>query len=531
MLAPAAAADPVDPDPDHDAGVEVPELAWASCGTTEAGTAAGVQCATASLPLDYDDPGGEEVSIAVARVPATDTANRIGSVFINLGGPGGTIVDVLQENGGTIWPTLNQRFDLVGFDPRGVGQSTPAVDCQVNPEELGPYSQPFPTPLDIDADAYVARMQMYVDSCLARNGELLAHLSTANVATDMDLLRAAVGDEQLTYLGYSYGTYLGATFAALFPEGYRALVLDSPVDLEEYVSDPLGNSAAQTAAFERALHRFFEACAADQAACSGFGGAQPSSAYDGLLAQADAAPIPAPRWELDPRPVDGDDIRAATLTLLYSKSFWGILGSALAQASAGDASLFRLITNLTYDRQDDGSYTPGSDQFFTIEASEREWPQGDPQIYLDRGAESWASNPHFWVNTGYSDLPRGLWPVRDEDAYLGPFTVPDSSPTPLVIATTNDPATPYPGALRAVRDLGNARLVTMQGDGHGAYPGGSACVRTAVDAYLIDLTLPAAGLVCQQEVPFAAPQPAPAEVPASSEPELESLDAMLAGIR
>lgn len=529
LLAPAAGARGVDPDPDPDPEVEVPVLAWTDCGTTPAGTEAGVQCATAALPMDYDDPEGEQVRLAVARVPATDTANRIGSLFLNLGGPSGTIVDVLQENGGTIWPTLNQRFDLVGIDPRGVGQSAPAIDCQVDPEELGNSSQPFPTPLDIDVDAFVAKHQAYVDACLASNGDILAHVSTANVARDMDVLRAAVGDEKLTYLGYSYGTFLGATYAALFPDGYRALVLDSPVDVQEYITDPLSSSVAQTASFERALHRFFEACAADQVACSGFGGGQPSSAYDGLLATADATPIPAPRYTPDPRPVDGDDIRVATTTLLYAKEFWGILAVALAQAAAGDASLLRLVTNLSYDRLEDGSYEPGSDQFFTIGAGERQWPR-DVETYLDRGAESWSSFPHFWINTGYSEISYGLWPVHDEDAYEGPFTVAESSPTPLVVATTYDPATPYQGALRTMRELGHARLVTMEGDGHGAYPDGSACVRTAVDAYLVDLTLPAADLVCQQEVPFTAPQPVPAEVPAVPEPLLD-LEARPAGVR
>ncbi|WP_418606742.1 alpha/beta hydrolase [Georgenia sp. SUBG003] len=225
-----------------------------------------------------------------------------------------------------------------------------------------------------------------------------------------------------------------------------------------------------------------------------------------------------------------DDIRVATTTLLYSKSFWGILGAALAQAAAGDASVLRLVADLAYDRQDDGSYLPGSDQFFTISGAERDWPR-DIDLYLDKGAESWAAFPHFWANTGYSEVPWGLWPVRDEDAYEGPFTVPASAPAPLVVATTYDPATPYQGGLRAVRELGNARLVTMVGDGHGAYPSGSPCVSAAVDAYLVDLTLPAEGLVCAQTVPFAAPQPAPAAVAPGAEQLRDDLAALLAGIR
>jgi pimeloyl-ACP methyl ester carboxylesterase len=426
---------------------------------------------------------------------------------------------VLQETGGTIFATLNQRFDLIGFDPRGVGQSTPAIDCRVNQEELGIYSIPAPTPLDIDVDAYVAKSQAYVDSCLAENGEILEHVSTANVARDMDLLRAAVGDDRLTYLGFSYGTFLGATYASLFPEGYRAMVLDGPVDAEGYIHDPMSGLAVQTAGFEDALDRFLEACAADQAACSGFGGSQPSSAYDGLVAAAEVSPIPALGFKQDPRPVTADDVRLGTLAMLYAKQLWGTLGQALAQAAAGDASMLRAAADELSGRQEDGTFLPDLDRYFTIGAAEQEYPQGDLELYLDRGAESWAAFPHFWANSGYPEISYALWPAHDEDAYGGPFTVPATSPTPLVVATTYDPATPYSGALTLVHDLGNARLLTMEGDGHVAF-GGSSCIDGAETAYLFDLTLPAEGLVCQQEVPFTAPQPVPAGVPAAAEPLL-----------
>jgi len=494
----------------------VPTLTWSACGTTAAGTGAGVQCSVADLPMDYDQPAGAQVHIAVARVPAKDTAHRIGSLFFDFGGPGAPSVDYLQTSGAGFLAALNQRFDLVGFDPRGVGQSTPSVDCRVNQETQGPASQPFPTPLTIDRDAYVAKAQAYVDAC-QRNGAVLAHLSTANVARDLDALRAAVGDERLTYLGFSYGTFLGATYAALFPDRYRALVLDGAVDAQEDIHDPTGLGIEQTAAFERALHRFLEACAADQAACSRFGGADPRLAYDHLIQAAEARPIPAPGYAADPRPVDGDDIRAATVQALYSKRNWGGLGRALAQAAAGDASIIRAVVDEAfYGRRPDGSFDPLGDRFFTISASEQQFRRNDVDYYLARGADSWASFPHFWWNTGYPDINFSLWPVHDADAFGGPWTVPAGSPAPLVISTTYDPATPYAWGRQLAAELGNARLLTMDGDGHTAYGGNSACIDRATEAYLVGGTVPPRGTVCAQQVPFAAPAPAPAGSAASA---------------
>ena len=482
----------------------VAPLAWAGCGTTAEATAAGVECATADLPMDYDEPGGERVQIAVARVPATDPATRIGSLFFNFGGPGGPAVDYLQTVGAGVFAALNQRFDIVGFDPRGVGQSTPAVECQSDQGMQDLQSPQFPTPLDIDVDAYVAEAQTYVDACLANNGEILEHLSTANVARDLDVLRAAVGDEQLSYLGFSYGTFLGATYASLFPDNHRAMVLDGAVDADEYINDPFSSRAVQTAAFETALARFTEACAVDQVACSGFGGTDPYLAYDQLLGAAEAAPLPAGGYPPNPRPVTADDIRAATLTLLYAKQLWGLLGAALADAAAGDGSSIRaLLHQVVY------TDVASSDRFFTISASEQRYPQDDLDVYLDRGAESWASFPHFWFTSGYSEIPFALWPARDEDAFGGPFEVSESSATPLVIGTTYDPATPYADAVSLVADLGNARLLTMEGDGHTAYGGKSACIDASTEAYLVAGTLPAPGTVCSQTVPFTAPAPVP----------------------
>jgi pimeloyl-ACP methyl ester carboxylesterase len=476
-------------------------LPWAGCGLTNEAVVAGVQCASVDVPLDHDDPAGAQVQIALARVPATDPAQRIGSLFFNPGGPGGAAVEYLQSAGAAQFATLNQRFDIVAFDPRGVGKSSPAIDCTVAPP-----SGPRPNPVDVDVAALLAEAQLYVDSCVDDNGPILAHVSTANVARDLDVLREAVGDEQLSYVGYSYGTFLGATYAALFPDRYRALVLDGALDPEQYIADPVTFSSEQAAAFEEALDRFLAACAADQGACSGFGGADPVTAYDELLAGAAATPIPAGRYIDDPRPVTPDVVLSVTAQLLYRKQTWGLLAAALSEAEVGDASLLRaLMAQFVERRAPDGTPDAFVDRLNAIAAVERHWPR-DVDSYLERGPQERADHPHF--GDAWSEVLFALWPVRDEDAYAGPFTVAPSSPAPLVIGTTHDPATPYAGSTALVEQQGNARLLTMDGDGHTAYGGNSACIDRATEAYLTDLTLPAEGTVCVQEVPFVAPVPA-----------------------
>jgi pimeloyl-ACP methyl ester carboxylesterase len=231
----------------------------------------------------------------------------------------------------------------------------------------------------------------------------------------------------------------------------------------------------------------------------GFGGDDPWSAYDELLERADAHPIPAAGD--DPRPVDADDIRAATLLTLYAKQNWPFLALALREAEAGDATLMREFVGFFYGRLPDGTFDPGGDRYFTIEGVDQRF-KDDVGFYLERGRESWATFDHFWWNAGYSEMPWGLYPVKPRGAYFGPYRVPSSSPMTLVVGTTYDPATPYRGARQLVAQMGRARLLTMRGDGHTAYWDNSECIDTAVEAYLERLVLPAPGTVCRQDVPF-----------------------------
>jgi pimeloyl-ACP methyl ester carboxylesterase len=471
-----------------------PKLRWSPCGD------AGAECATARVPLDYDKTHGRTLDVAVARVKATNPQRRIGSLFFNFGGPGAPAADAVEAAGADLFPTLSDRFDIVGVDPRGTGQNEGAIDCQVDQETQGVYSQPFTTPLNLDVGDLIRTDRRYIERCLRMSDtSLLPHFTTADTARDFDFVRRALGERKLSYLGFSYGTFLGATYASLFPDRYRALVLDGALDADRYINRPLLSLREQTAGFERAAGRFLQACAANQAACSGFGGEDPWMAFDELIERAEAAPLPSAQG----RPVDGDDIRAGAAVALYNKGNWSFLGQALATGDAGNGTLLRVLTDAFYGRNPDGTFDPLSDRYFNLGALEQNYPR-DIGTYLDAGDHSWGLFDHFYWNHGYTELAWGLYPVDPQDEYDGPFRASRSGPTVLVVGTTYDPATPYRGSVRLVRDLGNARLLTMRGDGHTAYGGNSACIDEAVDAYLEDGAVPASGTTCRQTVPFEA---------------------------
>jgi len=460
----------------------------------------GFQCATARVPRDYDRPRGATLEIPVTRLPAQDRQNRIGSLFVNFGGPGGPGVEPLQLFGAELFASLNDRFDIVAFDPRGTSAGAGQIDCAVNQETEGLYGQPFVTPETLDVGALVARKRAYAQRCAQRNADLLPYVATADVARDMEVLRRAVGDDRLTYLGFSYGTYLGTLYARFYPDRVRALVLDGAVDPEQNVDRPLEIFQESTAGFERALGRFFQACAAHKDVCP-FGGDDPHDAFDVLLERLDATPLPA--GGPHPVPVSGDDLRAAAVLVLYAKQAWPLLGEALAQAEAGDGTLVRTLTDMFYGWQPDGSYDPFGDAFFAIQGVDARWPR-DVGAYLKTGERSWRLFDHFFFNSGYSELAWGLLDAEARGAYFGPFRLADSVPAPLVVGTTYDPSTPYRAAKALVSQLGTGRLLTMRGDGHTAYANGSPCIDAAVEAYLEQRALPAAGTVCRQDVPFAA---------------------------
>ena len=366
-----------------------PKLNWSDCGT------AGAQCATATVPKDYDSPSKGTLKLAVAKSPATE--QKKGSLFFNFGGPGAPAAIYVEVFGADLFPELNKHFDIIGMDPRGVGDSQPSIDCHANQETEGFYSEPFQTPEIVNMPQLIRKDRGYIQKCLDNNPGILPYVTTANVARDMDGLRQAVGDSKLTYLGFSYGTYLGATYASLFPHNYRALVLDGPVDATNYANHPSNDLLEQTSGFEREFGRFMQACATNQTACSGFGGQDPWEAFDVLVDNADANPIPAPNYAPDPRPIKGDDLKAVAFAELYSKAAWGELAQALAQAANGDGSMIRqLVDEDWFGRNDDGTFDPATDKYFLITAADQTYSH-NLGGYFDLGDFAWGTFDHFYV--------------------------------------------------------------------------------------------------------------------------------------
>jgi pimeloyl-ACP methyl ester carboxylesterase len=415
--APARAADQVTPE-----GAPVPQLRWHDCHD-------GFECAAADVPRDYAWPRGATVRLALIRHRALDPEHRIGTLFVNPGGPGFSGVQFVRDTPPPAFAALS-RFDWVGFDPRGVGDSRPSVDC----DELDAPLQPM-TPDTFDLRRLLRRAQALSKLCLNRDPAFLASLTTANVARDLDVLRAAVGDARLSYVGFSYGGMLGQTYASLFPGRARALVLDSTVDPDVWLNRPLQASIEQGVGFEDALDRFFAACAAHQPTC-GFGGGDPEQALDDLLQRLDAAPLPAG----DDRRIDGDAVRAVTAESLYAKSRWEPLAAALAGLQTGDPGPFRALEATLLGPDRDVLY----DRFETYGSVERRFPK-HVGPYLPYAEQLFDVAPHFATVSdppAYEAASEAFWPIRPRGAFYGPFRNPPGAAPALVLQSTHDPATP-----------------------------------------------------------------------------------------
>ena len=474
----AGAAEPLTPE-----GVHVHGLDWRACDD-------GFECATAEVPRDYARPHGAKLRLAVIRHRALDQAHRIGSIFLNPGGPGGSGVGFVRFAPPAAFQLLS-KFDVVGFDPRGVGQSDPAIDCD---EPADPPAQMTPDTFDLrvllDRGRTIARL------CDNRDPSFLAGLTTANAARDLDVLRAAVGDQRLTYYGLSWGGMLGETYASLFPGRARALVLDSPGDADVWLNDPLRASREQAAGFEISLHRFFTACAAHQDTCR-FGGDDPADAFDDLAARLDATPLDLG----DGRRLDGRTLRAIAQQSLYSKQSWPSLAAGLVAAESGDAAALRELVGSVTGRDHELLY----DAFDTYDSVERRYPRAIAP-YLESAEEQFTASPHFAFGS-YEGISQLFWPIRPQGAFYGPFHHAASATPALVIAGTHDPASPYQWGKRVVRELGNARLLTFRGDGHGVVTSFDPCALSAFVAYVERGTLPPPGAFCTQHVPFARTSP------------------------
>jgi pimeloyl-ACP methyl ester carboxylesterase len=482
---PLADADPESPQetvqqPEVDAGslddFYTQDLQWSSCGTHE--------CAVAAMPVDYADPTGETVSVALEKRVAD--GDPIGTIFVNPGGPGASGVDFVDQVEDNFRPQVLERYDIVGFDPRGVGLSDP-VDCY-DTAELDEFLAADPSP-DDDAEeqAAIRATEEFAAACLAQTGDLLGHVSTIEVARDLDVLRAVVGDDKLTYYGASYGTTLGSTYAELFPDKVGRMVLDGATDPSLSVEE---SNLSQAAGFQRALEAYLDDCLAG-----------PDCPFDGdreaalrevetLLAELDAEPLPT-----------GDPDRPLTQSLgffgiavtLYDDESWPYLSQALQAALNGDGTTLLLLADIYFSREN-GEFTDNSaEAIYAVNCLDEPLDLSVEEVEAAVSRYEEASRT-FGSVFAWSLLSCSNWPVASTEESI---TIEAAGARPIVvIGTTGDPATPYEEAVALADQLESGVLITREGDGHTAFGAGNQCVDSAVDEYFLEGTVPEDGLVC-----------------------------------
>ncbi|WP_369138896.1 alpha/beta hydrolase [Modestobacter versicolor] len=442
------------------------------------------ECGTTEVPVSYDDPDGGTLQLFLVKAALPTQTSRIGSLVVNPGGPGQSATDAAIQSALTLPADVLARFDVVGVDPRGVGLSTP-VEC-ISDEQKDELFAADPRATDAATlEASFERVDEVAAGCAEKYQEALGAFDTVDSARDMDLVREALGDEQLTYLGYSYGTTLGSTYAELFPDRVRALVLDGAVDPDAGQQE---FAETQAQGFEAAFDAFAANCLALISGCP-LGG-EPRTFVNDLLAQATTTPVPSSRAGETRQATPGlvlNGIRSA----LYQPTAWPQLTQSLANARYGDAAGILTLADTYTGRNDDGTYSnvvdanvavncADTDEEFTreeVSTLATQWNSTYPLFGADAALGLYTCSP--W------DAPRTPLPGRDADG---------SAPI-LVIGTQGDPVTPLPGAVDMAEDLTSGVLLTWQGSGHTAYPK-TDCVTAAVNAYLIDLTAPQDGLTC-----------------------------------
>ena len=440
----------------------------------------GFQCSTLPVPRVADDPTKGSLDLALTRRPAGDPAQRIGSLVVNPGGPGASAVDYLQGAWKQIPAGVRARFDLVAFDPRGVGRSVP-VRCGTT-AELDRFFALDPAPDDAAEQAVLEEVTaQFVAGCQARSGQTLPHVSTADAAADLDAVRAAVGDEALTYLGYSYGTSLGAAYLDRYPTRVRAMVLDGGLD-PALTWDQL--LEGQSGGFDRALEAFLADCERTRCAFRKKVSGPLGAAYDRLAAQIDAAPIRGDGT----REVGPGEFSLGVGAGLYSKeNGWPAIASALADAVGGDGEVLLKLNDSYLERSPEG-YANLSEANFAVNCIDRPWPR-DSAPYLALAEKVSRTAPRFGPAIALSGLACSTWPAPPTGR---PHPVTGAGAPPVVvIGTTGDPATPFAWSVALADQLESGVLITHRGDGHTIYRSGApACVREPIDRYLLTATSP-----------------------------------------
>ena len=475
---------------------------WAAC--TEAGLV-GFDCATYVVPLDYDKPRGATTTIALARRPADDPTRKIGTIFVNPGGPGGAGRGLVTVASAIVAPEVLARFDLVGFDPRGIGASDPIQCFATDGEAEALFAQMRAVPLTQEEIASTLRANFaYTEGCKRHAGPSLTHMSTLNVAKDLDRLRQAVGDDKLNYIGYSYGTLIGATYVNLFPSRVRAVIIDGNVDPDQRTNHRLANKFERAGGFEIALSGFLAACDAAGPNCAFAGNARVK--FDAIRNRFRQGPVTLPGIGT----ATIDDLTGLVTSSMYDVSSFPdtaailqfvydvLFGGATAARTAGTPTMPKAPPARGW-MPDAYSYT-SNDAFFAVNCADAPLPR-NPALYPAFAVAFEAANPTFGRAEAFSEVGCANWPRVDE-RYNGPWNR-RTSQTVLVVNGTYDPATRYDFAVRMTRELGNARLLTLDGFGHTSRY--SACVTGWYTHYLLAGELPPVGTRCAQDrAPFPA---------------------------
>jgi pimeloyl-ACP methyl ester carboxylesterase len=474
------------------------DLSWGSCSAfartprdEKAYANPGLQCAYLEVPLDYADPNGRAIKIGLLKRPASDPANRIGSLVLNPGGPGGSGMSAAASRTEDIGTTeLGRRFDFVGFDPRGVGSSEPPVLC------LSPEGRDAERLMNLNVDsspAGVARTETHEKAenaeCLQRTGkEVLANIGTRDVVRDLDVIRSVLGDEKLTYLGYSYGTKIGAGYAEAFPRNVRAMILDGAVDPAQ---DQIAQLIDQGRGFQKAFDTFAAWCAGQADCALGQDKNQAVSNFQSLVRPLIAQPVTLP----DGRKLSYTDATIGTVQALYLSDLWPTLSRALLELGQGRGDTLMRLADFYYGRSEDGTYTSTMDVFQSVLCVDSP-PITDPNVARDIDAQYRKVAP--FLDSGQPPSPAldncAFWPVPPTGGPHEPQAA--GLPPVVVISTTQDPATPYQAGVNLAEDL-KARLLTFEGTQHTAFLQGIGCVDNPAIAYLVKLDLPAEGTRCK----------------------------------
>ncbi|MEV8338822.1 alpha/beta hydrolase [Leucobacter sp. NPDC077196] len=463
-------------------GAQQPD--WTACEN-------GLKCAVVHAPLDWEEPSEETITLRIVKQEALG-GDAVGTLFVNPGGPGASGVNYLAGGvGGAVQPEVQEAYDVIAWDPRGVGASSP-ITC-LNAAAMDEYLfgvDPAEEDLEVGSDAWMeaalANEREFGVACLEQTGDLLAHVSTAETVRDLDMLRAIVGDPKLSYLGYSYGTYIGARYADAYPDRVGRLVLDGAMDPSASLSEVVRE---QTRGFETALRAYVTDCLSRDdcplSAPADVGMAQISA----LLDQVDDAPLTGS----DGRTFTASTMLTAIITPLYAESNWGYLDELFSAVANRDPDIGFALADSYYDRQN-GTYLSNSTEAFSA-INCLDYPAGDldrEQMRAD-AAELAEIAPTIGRFQGYGDLACAAWPEQPT-AERGPVTGAGADPI-LVVGTTGDPATPYRWAESLSEQLESGVLVTYNGEGHTAY-GESACVNEVVDDYLLTGAVPSADPQC-----------------------------------